>query len=142
MRDDLDVTEAILLDDTTALLYVGRRSAGEGLTEEEAQASIDHFGPYVEWRGMALEHDFQALTLVEGKDLMKAHEAQSQKSLRGWGRPKVSKLPAPLGNRLPMGVETSPYYIGKGVRSDKWADHRRSRQLDRNNCFWPAATTV
>ena len=34
MEDDLDVTEAILLDGTTALLYVGRRYAGEGLTEE------------------------------------------------------------------------------------------------------------
>ena len=74
MGDDLDVTEAVLLDDTTALLYVGRRSAGEGLTEE-AQAGVDHFSPYMEWRGMALEHDFQALTLVEGWELMKAYEA-------------------------------------------------------------------
>ena len=66
MEDDLNVTEADLLDDTTALLYVGWHSAGEGLMEEEAQAGIDHFSPYMEWRGMALEHDFQALTLAQG----------------------------------------------------------------------------
>ena len=83
MVDDLDVTEAILLDDTTALLYVGRRSTGEGLIEEETQAGIDHFSPYMEWRGMALGCNFQALALVEGQESMKAHEAQSQKSLRG-----------------------------------------------------------
>ena len=50
MEDDLDVTEAVLLDDTMALLYVGQRSAGEGLTEEDNQACIDHFSPYMEWR--------------------------------------------------------------------------------------------
>ena len=66
MGDDLDITEAVLLDGTTALLYVGRRFAGEGLTEEEAQAGVDHFSPYMEWRGMALERDFQALTLGGG----------------------------------------------------------------------------
>ena len=46
------------------------------MTKEEAQAGVDHFSPYMEWRGMALEHDFQALTLVEGQELMKD---QSQK---------------------------------------------------------------
>ena len=66
MEGDLDVTEAVLLDDTMALLYVGQCSAEEGLTEEDAQACIDHFSPYMEWRGMAIKHDFQALTLTEG----------------------------------------------------------------------------
>ena len=66
MEDDLDVTEAVLLDDTTAILYVGWHSAGEGLTEEDTQACINHFSPYMEWRGMAIECDFQALTLTEG----------------------------------------------------------------------------
>ena len=31
-EDDLDVTEAILLDDTMAILYVGWCSSGKGLT--------------------------------------------------------------------------------------------------------------
>ena len=83
MEDDLDITEAVLLNDTTALLYVGWHSVGEGLTEEDAQACIDHFCPYMEWRGMALERDLQALTLTEGRDLIRAYEAWSQKTLRG-----------------------------------------------------------
>ena len=45
MSDDLDITEAAVLDHITAILYVGQWSAGEGLTEEEAQACIDHFSP-------------------------------------------------------------------------------------------------
>ena len=49
-----------------ALLYVRWCSAGEGLTEEEAQAGIDHFSPYMEWKDMAIKHDFQAFTLAEG----------------------------------------------------------------------------
>ena len=55
MEDDLDVTEAVLLDHTMAILYVGRCSAGKGLTEEEAQACIEHFSPYVKWRGVAVK---------------------------------------------------------------------------------------
>ena len=48
MSDDLYVTEAVVLDHITAILYVGQQSASEGLTEEEAQACIDHFSPYME----------------------------------------------------------------------------------------------
>ena len=66
MEDDLDITEAIVLDDTVAILYVGWHSAGEGLTEEEAQACVTHFSPYVKWRGVAVKWDFQSLTLTEG----------------------------------------------------------------------------
>ena len=66
MEDDLDITEVILLDNTMAILFVGCRSADEGLTEEEAQACVDHFGPCVEWSGMAVEWDIQALTLAKG----------------------------------------------------------------------------
>ena len=36
MRDDLDLTEAVVLNHITAILYIGHQSAGEGLTEEEA----------------------------------------------------------------------------------------------------------
>ena len=63
MEDDLDITEAILL---MAILYIGWHSASEGLMEEEAQTCVDHFSSYVKWRGMAVEQDFQALTLTEG----------------------------------------------------------------------------
>ena len=62
MEDDLDVSEAVI----TAILYVGRCSAGEGLMEEEAQACVKHFSPYVKWRGMTVEWEFQALMLAEG----------------------------------------------------------------------------
>ena len=48
MSDDLGVMEAVVLDHITATLYMGQRSAGEGLTEEEAQACIDHFSPHIE----------------------------------------------------------------------------------------------
>ena len=60
--------EAVILDHIMAILYMGRRSASEGLTEEEAQACIDHFSPYIEWRDIAVEHEFQALTLVEAQE--------------------------------------------------------------------------
>ena len=80
MEDDLDVTEAVILDHIMAILYVGWCSAGEGLTEE-AQACIKHFSPYVEWRGVAVEWEFQALMLAEGQEEIRAHEARSQKTL-------------------------------------------------------------
>ena len=48
MSDNLDVTEVVVLDHITAILYIGQQSAGEGLTEEEAQAWINHFNPYIE----------------------------------------------------------------------------------------------
>ena len=77
----LDVTKAVILDHIMAILYVGWHSLGEGLTEEEAQACIKHFSPYVKWRGAAVEWEFQALTLAEGQEEIRAHEAQSQKTL-------------------------------------------------------------
>ena len=55
MSNDLGITEAVVLDHITAILHVGRWSAGEGLTKEEAQACIEHFSPYIEWRDMAVE---------------------------------------------------------------------------------------
>ena len=65
MSDDLDVTEVLVLDHITAILYVDQQSARKGLTEEEAQACIDDFSPYIEWRDVAIECEFQALTLAE-----------------------------------------------------------------------------
>ena len=55
MSDDLDVTEAVVLDHITAILYVGHWSAGKGLNEEEAQACVDNFSSYIEWRDMAVK---------------------------------------------------------------------------------------
>ena len=55
MSDDLDVMEAVVLDHITAILYVGQWSTGEGLTEEETQASIEHFSPNIKWRDVAVE---------------------------------------------------------------------------------------
>ena len=52
--DNLDITGAVVLDHITTILYVGQQSAGEGLTQEEAQAFIDHFSLYIEWRDMAV----------------------------------------------------------------------------------------
>ena len=65
MSDDLDVTEAEVLDHITAIFYVGRWSVGEGLIEEEAQACIKHFSPYIKWRDVTVKQDFQVLTLAE-----------------------------------------------------------------------------
>ena len=59
MSDDLDITEAVVLDHIIAIPYVGQRSASEGLTEEEAQACIDHFIPYIKWMDVAVKHEFQ-----------------------------------------------------------------------------------
>ena len=81
MGDDLDVTEVVVLDHIMAILYVGRQSASDGLTEDEAQACIDHFSPYIKWRDMAIKCKFQALMLAEAHEEIQAFEAQSHKSL-------------------------------------------------------------
>ena len=78
MRDDLDVKEVVILDHIATILYVGRVSAGEGLTEEEAEACIEHFSPYIKWREMAIKGEFQALMLAEGCEEIWAYEARSQ----------------------------------------------------------------
>ena len=102
---------------------MGWCSAGEGLTEEDAQACIDHFSPYTEWRGMAIKQDFQALTLTKGQDMIRPHEAQSHKTFRGQGRPRVSKPPAPLTEKMLLGINVSPCHFRKGAKSNKWMDH-------------------
>ena len=56
-------------------VYVGQQLASEGLTEEEAQACIDHFSPYIEWRDVAVKHEFQALMLAEAQEEVLAYEA-------------------------------------------------------------------
>ena len=68
MSDDLDVTEAVVLDHITAILYIGQQSASEGLTQEEPQTCINHFNPNIEWRDVAVECEFQALMLAEARE--------------------------------------------------------------------------
>ena len=65
MSDDLDVTEVVVLDHITAILYASRRSEGEGLTEEEAQACIEHFSPCIEWRDVAVEQEFDIDIVID-----------------------------------------------------------------------------
>ena len=55
MSDDLDITEAVVLDHIMTILRIDHQLAGEGLTKEEAQACIEHFSPYIEWRDVAVE---------------------------------------------------------------------------------------
>ena len=126
MGDNLDVTKAVILDDIMAILYVGWHSAGEGLTEEEAQAHIEHFSPYVEWRGMAVKWEFQALTLAEGQEEIRAHKAQNQKTLRGHGRPRLAKPPTSMAERVPMGIDCSPWDFKKKAKSEKWSRNHQS----------------
>ena len=64
--------------------------------EEEAQACVKHFSPYVEWMGTAVKQKFQALMLAEGQEEIRAYETQSQKTLRGCGRPRIAKPPASI----------------------------------------------
>ena len=80
MSDDLEVTEVVVLDHIMAILYIGQQSAGEGLTEEKAQACIDHFSPYTKWRDMAVKCEFQALMLAEAWEVQ-VYEAQSHKPI-------------------------------------------------------------
>ena len=121
MEDDLDVTEAVILDHIMAIFYVGWHSAGKGLTEEEAQACIKHFSPYVKWRGMVVEQEFQALTLAEGQEEIRAHEARSQKTLRECGRPRVAKPPASIAEMVPIEMDCSPWDFKKRAKSEKWS---------------------
>ena len=65
--------------------------------------------------------------------MIRAHKACSQKTLRGRGRPRVTRLPAPLTERMLVGIDASPHHFGKGARSDKWTDCQCQKPLDWNN---------
>ena len=81
MSNNLDIKEAVVLDHITAILYIGRWSASEGLTKEEAQACTDHFSLYIKWRDVAVKHEFQALMVAEAQEEIQAYEAQSHRSI-------------------------------------------------------------
>ena len=80
--------------------------------EEEAEACIEHFSPYIEWREIAIEHEFQALTLAEAREEMQAYEALSHKSLQGRGWPKITKTP-------PIGLDCSSDDFHRRMRNDQ-----------------------
>ena len=84
--------------------------------EEEAEACIKHFSPYIKWREIAIEREFQALTLAEGCEEIRAYEAQSQKSLQGWGRPRITKPPSPIPGKIPMRLNCSPQQFQQRVK--------------------------
>ena len=72
MSDILDITEVVVLDHITAILYIGWWSACEELTQEDDQVCIDHFIPYIKWRDVAVEREFQALMLAEAWEEIQA----------------------------------------------------------------------
>ena len=51
-----------------AVLYCGLPELGQGLTMEEAKASIKNFFGPSEWAGHCIERVFSILTLQEGKE--------------------------------------------------------------------------
>ena len=67
MRPDLEITHVAILDQTQAILYCRLAELGEGLTIEEAQASIENFSGPTEWAGYYIEQTLSVLTLREGK---------------------------------------------------------------------------
>ena len=122
MSDDLDIMEAVVLDHITAILYVNWWSAGEGLTEEEAQACIDHFSPYIKWRDVAVEHMFQALMLAEDQEETWAYEAWSHKPIWGRGRCKEMK-PSSLGFiKAPIGLDCYPREFQQRRGKNWWSN--------------------
>ena len=68
MRPDLEITHVAILDQTRAILYCGLAELGEGLTTEEAQASVQNFSGPTEWAGHCIEQTLSILTLREGKE--------------------------------------------------------------------------
>ena len=141
MRDDLNVMEAVILDHITAILYVGQQSAGEGLSEEEAEACVEYFSPYIEWSEVAIKREFQALTLAKGHEEIQGYQAQSQKSLQGWGRLRIAKPPSPIPGKIHMGLNCSPQQFQQRVNDNWWAGYHSGKHhlnpeltpLDRNN---------
>ena len=122
MSDDLDITEVVVLDHLMAILCVGCQLVGEGLTEGKAQACIKHFSPYIEWRDMAVEQEFQAMTLAEAREEIQAYEAQSHSSIQGRGHPKTMKLSSLRFIKARMGLDYSPNEF-QGMRGKNQRSH-------------------
>ena len=54
MRPNLDRTHTTIIDQTRPLLYCGPAELGEGLTMEEAQASVENFSIPSKWVGLCV----------------------------------------------------------------------------------------
>ena len=57
---------------------------------------------------MAIEREFQALTLAEAQEEIQACEAQSHRSIWERGHPKMTKPSSPRFIQAPMGLDYSP----------------------------------
>ena len=68
MRSNLEIIQAVLLDQTRAVLHCRLAELGEGLMMEEDQASIKNFSGLTEWAGHCIEQALSVLTLREGKE--------------------------------------------------------------------------
>ena len=66
---------------------------------------------------MAIEGEFQALTLAEAHEETRAYEAQSHKSLAGWGLPKAMK---PMVHTNANGVGLLSQEFQKRGRRNRW----------------------
>ena len=108
---------------------------------------------------MAIEEEFQALTLAEAQEEIQAYEAQSHRSIWGRGHPKTMK-PSPRFIQAPMGLDYSPNKFqerrGKNQRShhhdsshyaprkvtldqNKLASSRQLPRMQRQNVSWRQA---
>ena len=82
--------------------------------------------------------------LAEGHEEIQAYEAQSQKSLQRWGRPRIPKPSFPIPEKIPMGLNCSPQHFQQREKDNQWAGchsgkHHSNPQLtplDRNNSAW------
>ena len=80
---------------------------------------------------MAVESEFQALTLAEAQEKIQAYEAQSYKPIQGRGWPKVMKPSSPGFIKALMGLYYSPGEFHQ--RLDQCDQVSRWVALDRNN---------
>ena len=71
---------------------------------------------------MAVEREFQALTLAEALEEIRAYEAQSHKPIRGRGWPKVTKPSSPRFIRAPIELDYSPKEFQQRRGKNRWSD--------------------
>ena len=71
---------------------------------------------------MAVEREFQALTLAEAQEEIQAYEVQSHKPTQGRGWPKAMKLSLPGFIKAPMGLDYSPREFQQRKGKNRWSD--------------------
>ena len=112
IRPNLEITYTAVLDQTRAVLYCGPAELGEGLTMEEAQASVENFSRLTEWAGQCIEWALSILILREGKE---EEWLATTPLVSRWtrGEPKILQhdqvtRDSNLPGRLAMGIGRSP----------------------------------